>query len=142
MPNTIDSMASDETRFFEVVFPESANHYGTLFGGNALLLMGKAAFLAATRYARCHVVMASVEQVSFEQPVRVGSLIECVTAIERVGRTSMTVAVRIVREDAHSGQRDTAVQGTFEMVAVDAQGHPQPIRRTQTKAEPQKEIVS
>ena len=33
----------DETRFVEMVFPEQANHYGTLFGGNALSLMGKAA---------------------------------------------------------------------------------------------------
>ena len=38
----------DETRFVEMVFPEQANHYGTLFGGNALSLMGKAAFVAAS----------------------------------------------------------------------------------------------
>lgn len=31
----------------EIVFPAEANHYGTLFGGNALQLMAKAAFLAA-----------------------------------------------------------------------------------------------
>lgn len=31
----------DETRFVEMVFPEQANHYGTLFGGHALSLMGK-----------------------------------------------------------------------------------------------------
>lgn len=30
----------DETRFVEMVFPEQANHYGTLFGGHALSLMG------------------------------------------------------------------------------------------------------
>ena len=35
-----------------VVFPDRANHYGTLFGGHALSLMGKAAFIAATRHAR------------------------------------------------------------------------------------------
>mgnify|MGYP003449498611 CR=1 FL=1 len=42
----------DETRFVEMVFPEQANHYGTLFGGHALSLMGKAAFVSATRHAR------------------------------------------------------------------------------------------
>lgn len=36
-----------ETRFVEMIFPEQSNHYGTLFGGTALSLMGKAAFVAA-----------------------------------------------------------------------------------------------
>ena len=36
----------------EIVFPAVANHYGTLFGGNALQLMAKAAFLAAAN--ACH----------------------------------------------------------------------------------------
>lgn len=49
----------------DVVFPDRANHYGTLFGGNALSLMGKAAFLAATRYTCCHVVMASSDKITF-----------------------------------------------------------------------------
>ena len=40
--------AIEPTRFVELVFPEQANHYGTLFGGTALSLMGKAAFVAAT----------------------------------------------------------------------------------------------
>jgi len=43
---------SIDTRFIELVFPSEANHYGTLFGGNALSMMGKAAFVAATRHAR------------------------------------------------------------------------------------------
>lgn len=41
-----------EARLCEMVFPEQANHYGTLFGGTALSLMGKAAFVAASRHAR------------------------------------------------------------------------------------------
>jgi len=49
--------SAEPTRFIEMVFPEHANHYGTLFGGHALSLMGKAAFVAATRRARCAVVM-------------------------------------------------------------------------------------
>ncbi|MDB5489440.1 MAG: thioesterase superfamily, partial [Reyranella sp.] len=32
-----------ETRFLEMIFPDQSNHYGTLFGGNALALMSKAA---------------------------------------------------------------------------------------------------
>ena len=65
--------------------------------------MGKAAFIAATRHARQHVVMASTDRIIFAEPVRVGDLIECVASIARVGRSSMTVAVDLIHEDALSG---------------------------------------
>lgn len=115
---------TDETRFFELVFPNQANHYGTLFGGQALSLMGKAAVVAATRRARCPVVMASSEKVEFHVPVRVGELVELCARVERVGSSSMTVVVDMTAEALVSGQRRLAVCGSFEMVAVDEAGRP------------------
>jgi acyl-CoA hydrolase len=126
----------------DVAFPDRANHYGTLFGGHALHLMGKAAFIAATRHARQHVVMASTDRITFDEPVRVGDLIECVASIARVGRSSMTVAVDLIHEDALSGSRRPAVRGTFEMVAVDANGRPTPISVSQDHNEVQEEAVT
>lgn len=114
----------DEVRFFELVFPSQANHYGTLFGGHALSLMGKAAFVAATRRARCPVVMATSERVEFHVPVLVGELVELCARVERVGSSSMTVVVDLIAEELVSGQRRLAVRGSFEMVAVDKAGRP------------------
>lgn len=76
--------AVEPTRFVELVFPDQANHYGTLFGGAALSLMGKAAFVAATRRARRAVVMANSDKVQFHEPVRVGELVELTARVERV----------------------------------------------------------
>ena len=120
-------ISAEPTRFVEMVFPEHANHYGTLFGGHALSLMGKAAFVAATRRARCAVVMATSDKVEFHEPVRVGELVELTARVERVGRSSMTVAVKVIAERLVSGQRRIAMQGLFEMVAVDEAGRPTPI---------------
>ena len=131
-----------ETRFVELVFPEQANHYGTLFGGNALSLMGKAAFVAATRRARASVVMATSDKIAFHEPIRVGELVELVARVERVGRSSMTVSVEMIREHLHSGQRLSAVRGTFEMVAVDERGRPLPISQRATPDSVQKETFS
>lgn len=114
----------DEARFLELVFPDQANHYGTLFGGHALSLMGKAAFVAATRRARRPVVMATSEKVEFHMPVRVGELVELCARVERVGSSSMTVVVDMTAEALVSGQRRLAVRGSFEMVAVDEAGCP------------------
>ena len=137
-------MRPDTLRFSltDVVFPDRANHYGTLFGGHALHLMGKAAFIAATRHTRQHVVMASTDRIMFDAPVRVGDLIECVASVARVGRTSMTVAVDLFHEGALSGQRRAAVRGTFEMVAVDADGRPTPISVSRHSNDVQEEAVT
>jgi acyl-CoA hydrolase len=121
------NLRPEETRFVEMVFPEQANHYGTLFGGHALSLMGKAAFIAATRHARQSVVMATSDRIEFHEPVRVGELVELAAHVVRVGRSSMTVAVDMIREDLISGARKSAVRGTFEMVAVNEFGRPVPI---------------
>lgn len=112
------------TRFVEMIFPEQANHYGTLFGGHALSLMGKAAFVAATRRARTAVVMASSDKVDFHTPVRVGELVELDARVARVGRTSMTVEVDVIVEALLTGDRHLAMRGSFEMVAVNAEGRP------------------
>lgn len=113
-----------ETRFVEMVFPGLSNHYGTLFGGDALKLMGKAAFVAAARHARCNVVMATSDKIEFHQPISVGELIEIVARVEREGHSSMTVSVEMIRENLSSGQRDIVTRGNFEMVAVDEHGRP------------------
>jgi len=119
-----DASASAETRLLEVVFPEHSNHYGTLFAGNALSLMAKAAYIAGARRAGRNVVMATAEKVDFLQPVKVGELIEIVARISRAGTSSMTVAVEIIREDLATKKHQIAMRGQFEMVAVNEQGRP------------------
>jgi uncharacterized protein (TIGR00369 family) len=116
--------AARETRLIEMVFPEQTNHYGTLFGGQALALMDKAAFIAASRYARRTVVTASSEKVDFHVPVRQGQLVELVATIVATGRTSVTVDVELYAEDLLTGDRQLATRGRFVLVALDAHGRP------------------
>jgi len=108
----------------EIVFPGQTNHYGTLFGGQALALMDKAAFIAASRYARCTVVTASSEKCDFHVPVKQGRLIELVARVVAVGRTSLTIDVDLFSEELLTGERMLATRGRFTLVAVDAQGKP------------------
>jgi acyl-CoA hydrolase len=135
--STPDTSATEEIRFVELIFPEQANHYGTLFGGHALSLLGKAAFVAATRRARSAVVMAASEKIEFHVPVRVGELVELTARVTRVGRSSMTVAVDAVSEVLVSGSRRLAMHGSFEMVAVDETGRPVPIERASSTSKPE-----
>lgn len=113
-----------ETRLVEMVFPNQTNHYGTLFGGQALALMDKVAFITASRYARTTVVTASSERCDFHLPVRQGQLVELVSRIVATGRTSMTVEVDLHAEDLLSGDRRRCTRGRFVLVALDAHGQP------------------
>lgn len=110
-----------------MVFPNQTNHYGTLFGGDALRLMDMAAFVTASRHARRPVVTASSERIDFHVPVRQGQLAEVVGRVISTGRTSLTVEVELWAEDLLSGRRELCTKGSFVLVAVDEHGRPTPI---------------
>lgn len=124
---TSDSARPSETRIVEMVFPNQTNHYGTLFGGDALRLMDMAAFVTASRHARKPVVTASSERIDFHVPVRQGQLAEVVGRVVGTGRTSLTVEVELWAEDLLSGRRELCTKGSFVLVAVDEHGRPAPI---------------
>jgi uncharacterized protein (TIGR00369 family) len=126
-PSDIERIAAGritEARLIEMVFPEQTNHYGTLFGGQALALMDKAAFIVASRYARRAVVTASSEKVDFHVPVRQGQLVELVARVAATGRSSITVEVDLYAEDLISGDRQLATRGRLVLVALDTHGKP------------------
>lgn len=113
-----------QLQMVEMVFPDHTNHYGTLFGGQALAMMDKAAFVVASRYARRAIVTASSERVDFQQPVRQGQLVDLTARIVGTGRTSIKVEVELTAEDLLSGDRRLCTRGVFVMVALDSNGQP------------------
>ena len=124
MLERIEAGRITESRLMEMVFPGQANHYGTLFGGQALALMDKAAFMVASRYARLPVVTVSTEKIDFHAPVKQGQLVELVSRLVQTGRTSMTVEVEVYGEDLLTGERTLSTRGRIVLVALDADGKP------------------
>lgn len=116
-----------QASFLEVVLPEQANHYGTLYGANALQMMGKAAFVCATRHAGCAVVMAKADNIEFVRPIRMGSIIDIRARVAFQGCSSMTVIVEIAPDHPGAEERASSITGRFLMVAVDGNGAPMPI---------------
>lgn len=113
-----------ETRMVEMVFPNQTNHYGTLFGGHALELMDKSAFITASRFSRRAMVTACSEKVDFRAPVKNGHLIELVGGILKIGTSSVTVKVDMFAEDLLTGERTLCAEGKFVLVAVDKKNKP------------------
>jgi uncharacterized protein (TIGR00369 family) len=115
-----------ETRIFKAVFPNTTNHYDTLFGGMAMQLMDEVAFIAATRFSRKRVVTVSSDRIDFTKPIPAGTIIELIGRVVHVGNTSLKVLVEIFIEEMYSENRDKAISGTFTFVAIDE--HKNPVR--------------
>jgi acyl-CoA hydrolase len=124
MTSITETVSPTEIRMAEIVFPNHTNHMGTLFGGQALAWMDKAAFLAAARYSRHTVVTARSDQVDFKLPIRVGQMVETIARVVLVGRSSITVEVELVAEDLLTGERKLCTKGNFVMIALGPDGHP------------------
>lgn len=108
----------------DIVFPPQTNHYGTLYGGDALKMLGKAAFIAATRHARAIMVMAASDRIDFTTPIREGEMTECISRVRMTGRSSVSIQVELHAENLLTGKREQAASANFTMVAVDPDGRP------------------
>ena len=107
-----------ETHVFKTVFPNTTNHYDTLFGGTALQWMDEIAFITATRFSRKKMVTVSSDKVDFQEPTPAGTLVELIGHISRLGNTSMDVQVDIFVEEMYSNSRHKAITGSFTLVAI------------------------
>lgn len=107
-----------ETHVFKAVFPNTTNHYDTLFGGTALQWMDEVAFITATRFSRLKMVTVSSDKVDFREPIPGGTIVELIGQVTRVGNTSMDVQVDIYVEEMYSESRHKAISGSFTMVAI------------------------
>ncbi|MCC3157813.1 acyl-CoA thioesterase [Hymenobacter sp. 15J16-1T3B] len=118
-PDLAPRIAAAETRLFKAVFPNTTNHYDTLFGGTAMQLMDEVAFIAATRFSRKRMVTVSSDRINFRMPIPAGTIVELIGRISRIGTKSLDVTVDIHIEEMYSDVRLDAVSGTFTFVAID-----------------------
>ncbi|WP_436844078.1 acyl-CoA thioesterase [Streptomyces subrutilus] len=104
------------------------NLYGTIHGGVVMKPIDDAAAAAAGRHTDGPAVTVAVDRMAFPAPVCAGDL-PCVdAALERVGRTSMTVGVRVRAERWNaSGPTTEVATARLTFVAVNAEGEPRPV---------------
>ena len=126
MTNLETAIKNSETRFFKAVFPNTTNHYDTLFGGQTLHMMDEASFICATRFSRKKVVTVSSDRVDFNKPIPQGSIVELIANVTRVGKTSCTVTVEVFMEDMYNYNREKVVNGSFTFVAIGEDNQPIP----------------
>ena len=120
----------------EMVLPNDANALGNVLGGHVMHLMDMCAAMAAMRHCRRVVVTASVDQLSFHHPVKVGELMSLRSSVNYTDRTSMEVGIRVEAEHPLTGERRHTSSAYFTFVALDEQGRPTQV----PKVAPQSEV--
>jgi len=114
-----EKITQSETRIFKAVFPNTTNHYDTLFGGTAMQLMDEVAFITATRFSRQRMVTVSSDRIDFKKPIPAGTIVELIGKVAYIGKTSIKVHVDIFIEQMYSEHREKAISGEFTFVAID-----------------------
>ena len=119
---------ADEERLADIIVPPQTNGYGTMFGGDVMAVMDKAAAIAALRSCRRPVVTASTERIDFRTPISQGEIVEARSRVIFVGNTSMVVRVELTAEHPLRGERRICTTGYFSMVVISSDGQkPSPL---------------
>lgn len=109
----------------ELVLPNDTNNLHNLFGGQLLSWMDRAAAIAAHRHCKRIVVTASVNNVSFSQPIPQGAIVTLEATVSRAFTSSIEIFVDVYIEDQTvAGKKVKANEAIYTFVAVDQLGNP------------------
>ena len=70
-----------EVHITDIILPGQTNNHGTMFGGDVMAMMDKAAAIAALRFCRTTLVTASSERIDFRTPIHAGEIIEAIARV-------------------------------------------------------------
>lgn len=103
----------------ELVLPNDTNTLGNLMGGRLMHWMDIAAAIAAQKHCNCPVVTASVDNISFNTPIKLGYLLTIEAKLTRAFTTSMEVYLRVYGEDMHTQYKYLSNEAYLTFVALD-----------------------
>ncbi|MRI34696.1 acyl-CoA thioesterase [Endozoicomonas sp. OPT23] len=115
-----------------LAMPADTNPNGDIFGGWLMSQMDIAGGIAGKQRSFSRVSTVAVESMSFHQPVKVGEVVCCYAELMHVGTTSMRIKLEVWKMNMPLNQtRSKVTEGIFTYVAIDENGRPIPVDRTE-----------
>lgn len=124
----------------EMVLPNDTNTLNNLMGGRLLHWMDICAAISAQKHSNRIVVTASVDNVSFTEPIRLGNIVTMHAKVTRSFNSSMEVFLEVWAEDIPAGQRISTNRAFYTFVAVDQNGRPIEVPPLEAETEEEKEL--
>ena len=111
----------------ELVLPNDTNVFGNLMGGRLMYWMDIAAALCAGKHCNTPVVTVSVDNISFENPIRLGNAVHIHATLSRAFTTSMEVHMKVWGEDIIKQQKYKSNEAYYTFVSLDMDRRPIPV---------------
>ena len=111
----------------ELVLPNDTNVFGNLMGGRLMYWMDIASALAAQKHCNAPVVTASVDNISFENPIRLGNVVTIEAKVTRAFNSSMEVHMRVWGEDLKQQYKYKSNEAYYTFVALNPNNKPTPV---------------
>ncbi len=124
----------------ELVLPNDTNTFGNLMGGRLMYWMDIAAALSAMKHCSTPVVTASVDNISFESPIKLGNVVHIEAKVSRTFNSSMEVHMKVWGEDALQQYKYKSNEAYYTFVSLDPNGKPRPVPGLIPETEEEKKL--
>jgi acyl-CoA hydrolase len=124
----------------EIVLPNDTNVFGSLMGGRLMYWMDIAAAIAAQKHCHAPVVTASVDNISFENPIKLGNTVHIEAKVSRSFNTSMEVHMKVWGEDHTQQYRYKSNEAYYTFVALDPNRKPRLVPVLEPKTEDERKL--
>jgi acyl-CoA hydrolase len=124
----------------EIVLPNDTNTFGNLMGGRLMYWMDIAAGIAAGKHCNLPSMTASVDNLSFKNPIKLGNVVHIEARVARAFNTSMEIHLKVWGEDLLHQYRYESNEAFFTFVALDPYNKPRPVPPLIPETEEEKRI--
>lgn len=119
----------------ELVLPNDTNLFGNLMGGRLMYWMDIAAALAGSKHCNAPVVTASVDNISFTSPIKLGNVVHIEAKVTRAFNSSMEVHMNVWGEDIIQQYRYKSNEAYYTFVSLDPNGKPRKVPHVEPETE-------
>ena len=140
MENKFKTPKDSSVIMTELVLPNDTNVFGNLMGGRLMYWMDIAAALAALKHCAMPTVTASVDNISFENPIKLGNVVHLEAKVSRAFNTSMEIHIKVWGEDAIQQHRYKSNEAYYTFVALDLTGKPTRVPEVSPETEEEKKL--
>ena len=108
----------------KLVLPNDTNTLNNLMGGRLMHWMDIVSAIAGQKHCESIVVTASVDNISFRSPIRLGDVVTLRARATRAFNSSVEIRIDVDAENIPEGRKIESNSAYFTFVAVDKNDHP------------------
>ena len=133
-------VADSFTVMNELVLPNDTNTFGNLMGGRLMYWMDIAAGMVAVKHSNAPCMTASVDNLSFKTPIKLGNIVHIEAKVTRAFNTSMEIFLKVWGEDSLHQYKYESNEAYFTFVALDPNGKARPVPQMRPDTEEEKKL--